>query len=184
MASQYHPTVFTGASVDVEQRSAPWPVVIREGVVAGVLGATTLALWFMLLDVMAGRPLHTPTVLGTAFLRWGLEPGALDSAPVSLERVLAYTLAHGLAFAVLGVIASLFLRWQTGEANLAMGTMLFFVVFVLLEFGFRMARAILFDSQIESEMAWERVVIGNFFGAAVMGYYLMRRLPRQTASPV
>jgi hypothetical protein len=175
MANHYNPTMPATASVRLAQRSLSWAVVIRDGAIAGALGAAMLACWFLLLDTIAGRPFYTPTVLGTAFLRWGLEAGTLDHSALSLGRVLAYSLVHWLAFAVLGGIASFILRLQTEAPNLAMGTMIFFVVFVLLESGFRLARAILFDAQIETVMIWEHVAIGNLLAAAVMGYYLMRR---------
>ena len=32
-------------------------------------GAATIAIWFAVLDVVSGRPLYTPTVLGTALFR-------------------------------------------------------------------------------------------------------------------
>ena len=37
-----------------------------EGMIAGVIGASVIALWFFVLDIIQGRPFHTPTVLGTA----------------------------------------------------------------------------------------------------------------------
>src|SRR3989449_5423278 len=38
----------------------------QEGLIAGLVGAATIAVWFLLLDSLSGRPLYTPTVLGTA----------------------------------------------------------------------------------------------------------------------
>jgi len=35
----------------------------QEGMIAGVIGAIAVAVWFLLLDTAAGRPLYTPTVL-------------------------------------------------------------------------------------------------------------------------
>ena len=40
---------------------------VREGVMSGVIGATSVAVWFLILDTIAGRPFHTPRVLGTLF---------------------------------------------------------------------------------------------------------------------
>ena len=37
----------------------------EEGLITGILGAATVALWFFLVDAIKGRPLYTPTVLGT-----------------------------------------------------------------------------------------------------------------------
>ena len=41
-------------------RETPHPL-LREGVVAGVLGATAIAVWFLFVDLISGRPLSTPT---------------------------------------------------------------------------------------------------------------------------
>ena len=32
-----------------------------EGVIAGIIGASVIALWFFVLDIVQGRPFHTPT---------------------------------------------------------------------------------------------------------------------------
>src|SRR5829696_8819304 len=34
--------------------------VAREGIIAGVIGATSVALWFFVVDAVAGHPLATP----------------------------------------------------------------------------------------------------------------------------
>jgi hypothetical protein len=34
----------------------------QEGIVAGVIGAATVAIWFLILDTLKGRPFYTPTV--------------------------------------------------------------------------------------------------------------------------
>ena len=41
----------------------------QEGMIAGLVGAAIVALWFLILDAFNGRPLYTPTVLGTALFR-------------------------------------------------------------------------------------------------------------------
>ena len=51
-----------------------------EATSAGLLGATTVAVWFLLLDFIAGRPLHIASVLGQVLLfgRRTPELGYLD----------------------------------------------------------------------------------------------------------
>ena len=51
--------------------------VYREGIVAGIFGAATIAVWFFVLDMFGGRPFYTPTVLGTMLFRHGV---GLDQA--------------------------------------------------------------------------------------------------------
>ena len=51
----------------------------QEGIMAGTCGAATLSLWFFILDMLAGHPLSTPHVLGTALFKtggWGFVPSA------------------------------------------------------------------------------------------------------------
>ena len=57
----------------VERRSeaAQREGIYEEGLVAGVLGAAAIALWFLVLDTVSGRPFFTPTILGTAIFRSG-----------------------------------------------------------------------------------------------------------------
>ena len=66
----------------------------QEGMIAGALGALTIALWFLLVDTVAGRPLWTPTVLGTALFRGGAGLGTPETLTVSLEMVLMFTWVH------------------------------------------------------------------------------------------
>lgn len=42
--------------------------VIRQGILAGVVGATILAFWFLVVDALAGQPLRTPGFLAGALL--------------------------------------------------------------------------------------------------------------------
>ena len=77
--------------------------IYQDGIVAGILGALTVALWFLVVDVVRGRPLSTPTVLGQALFGRGAWPGPLESMPPSFEMVAMFTWVHLLAFAVIGV---------------------------------------------------------------------------------
>jgi len=75
------------------------PLVSR-GIVAGLIGAVTVAIWFLLLDIVNGRPLYTPAALGSAFLL-GTSPGG--EVHVTLGVIAAYTAAHVAAFIVAGI---------------------------------------------------------------------------------
>jgi hypothetical protein len=91
----------------MESRSAPFahgPTareselsgVYGEGIVAGLLGAATIAVWFLIVDTINGQPLHTPTVLGTTLFRGGAGLDHPETLPVSYEMVMAFTWVHGL----------------------------------------------------------------------------------------
>jgi hypothetical protein len=148
---------------------------LPEIIIAGCIGAATIALWFLVLDVIAGRPLYTPTVLGTAFFKQSPEPLVLENLPVSVKAIFEYSMFHGFAFIAIGLFASLFLTLAGKEMNVPMGVMMMFVLFVGLEFGFRLASAILFPQDLHLVLSWNRILIGNLLAAATMGIYLIRR---------
>ena len=110
-----------------------------------VFGATALsivALWFLIIDAIQGRPLYTPTVLGTALFGRGAGLPAPDAAP-DLGMVLMFTWVHGLAFVVVGGIVARLLAVAERQPSVGFGIVMLFVLF---EFGF-IAGAMLFRTR-------------------------------------
>jgi hypothetical protein len=150
-----------------------------EGIVAGIIGAATIAVWFFVLDIFSGRPFYTPTVLGTALFRHGIGLDQPRALPISLEMVLLYTWVHGLAFCVIGGLAAKLLALAEGNLNVGFGILLFFVIF---EFGF-VAIAFIFAEPILQLLAWPTVLVGNLLAAVAMATYFWRRHPNMIISP-
>jgi hypothetical protein len=150
-----------------------------QGVVSGVLGAAAVALWFLVLDVARGRPFSTPTVLGTALFQRGADVASLAPLPVSLEMVVMFTWIHGLAFVVLGVLASRLLDVAARNASLGFGIVLLFVIF---QFAFTVA-TMLFAAPLLQVLTWPAVLGANLLSASVMSLYLWRRGPAPYISP-
>jgi hypothetical protein len=69
---------------------------IAHGVVGGILAGLVVALWFLVVDSVAGRPFHTPALLASALSRQ-------DLAVPTFRLVAAYTVLHFAVFALLGV---------------------------------------------------------------------------------
>jgi hypothetical protein len=147
--------------------------IYQEGLVAGLLGAAVIAVWFLILDTTAGRPLHTPTILGTAIFRGGQGLSAPESVPVSLEMVVLYTWVHALVFCVIGGIAARLLAVAERQPNVGFGILLVFVVF---EFGFVVV-TLLFAEPVLQALTWPAVLGGNLLAALAMGTYFWRRHP-------
>jgi hypothetical protein len=145
----------------------------QEGLMAGVLGAATVALWFLLLDTVGGRPLRTPSILGTALFRGGAGLAAPETVTVSLEMVVLYTWVHGLVFCVIGGIAARLLAVAERQPNAGFGILLLFVIF---EFGF-LAVTLLFAEPVLHALTWPAILVGNLLAAGVMGAYFWRRHP-------
>ncbi len=145
----------------------------REGVVAGIIGAATIAIWFLILDAIEGRPLYTPTVLGTALVQRGRELTPFEDLPVSLGMVLLYTVVHGLAFCVVGYIAAGMFAAAERNPPAIFGLLLLFIFFFC---GF-MTVAFLFALPVLQALTISMIVAGNILAALVMGAYLWRRHP-------
>jgi hypothetical protein len=153
--------------------------VYGEGIVAGLLGAATIALWFLIVDTVNGRPLYTPTVLGTAVFRGGAGLDHPETLPISFEMVMAFTWVHALVFAAVGGIAARLLAFAEHTANVGFGIVLLFVIF---EFGF-VALTMVVAEQVLHSLAWPAVLVGNLLAAAVMGAYFWRRHPNLNIEP-
>jgi hypothetical protein len=152
--------------------------VYTEGFVAGLIGAATVAVWFLILDTIQGRPLYTPTVLGTAFFHQGAL-AAPGNIPISLELTLVYTWIHGLVFCAIGVLAAKLLALAETNPDLGFGILLLGVVF---EVGFLVV-ALFFGEAILGRLAWESILIGNSLAAAAMAAYFWRRHPNLVIRP-
>jgi hypothetical protein len=145
--------------------------IVREGFVAGLIGAAAVALWFLFVDAINGRPFFTPAMLGSA-LFWGLRDPAL--VQVAFATVVGYTMVHVLAFVVVGVIAAALAY----EVELFPSTLFIVVVFfAIFEFGFYIVVAVLAQPLLGA-LAWWNVAIGNAIAALGMGYYLWRMHPK------
>lgn len=174
----------------MESRSAPFPhgptareselsSVYGEGIVAGLLGAATIAVWFLIVDTINGQPLHTPTVLGTALFRGGAGLDHPETLPVSYEMVMAFTWVHALVFAAIGGIAARLLAFAEHTANVGFGIVLLFVIF---EFGFVAVTMVLAENALQA-LAWPAVLVGNLLAAGAMGTYFRRQHPNLHIEP-
>jgi hypothetical protein len=153
--------------------------VYREGIVAGLLGAATIALWFFVVDIFSGRPFYTPSLLGSALFRRGIALDQPETQTVSFEMVLIYTWVHAMVFCVIGGLASKLLALAEQNLNLGFGILLLFVVF---EFGF-VGMAFIFAEPVLHALTWPAIFVGNLMAAAVMAAYFWRRRPSLTIEP-
>ncbi len=146
---------------------------LREGVVAGIIGAAAIAIWFLIVDAIEGRPLYTPTVLGTALVQRGQELTPFEDLPVSLGMVLLYTVVHGLAFCILGYVTVRLFIAAERHPSLMFGLLLFSIFFFC---GF-MTVTFLVALPVLEALTRPAIVVGNILAALVMGGFLWRRHP-------
>lgn len=151
--------------------------ITRDGVVAGVLGATAVAIWFLALDTIYAEPLATPAALGKGLLRL-FGPPQHDSV---LTLVAAYTVFHYLAFIAVGLLVSVVVHLAEREPSVLAGAMMLFVAF---EIGFYALSAALQESPALGTLGWGQVASGNLVAAIVMGVYMWRTHPALRAELV
>lgn len=88
------------------------------GAEAGAVAAAGVALTFFVLDLLRLQPLGTPgalsgAVFGPAGLEWDLTTlSGLFAGLSTAFRIATFTVVHFLAFALVGVLASLLFDWK------------------------------------------------------------------------
>jgi len=139
-----------------------WGGVVREGAVAGMLGAVVVAVWFLLLDLAEGQPLHTPILLGTRIF------GAAHPAAVI---VILYTIVHGLAFILFGVIAAALISGAEEQPLLVLGLAILFTAFEV----FFVGAVVIAAKWVLDEVSGWALFLGNIFAATAMLWYFFAR---------
>lgn len=145
--------------------------VLWDGFIAGALGAVTVALWFLVLDLVQGHPLHTPALLGTALLEGAAAASEMEG--VHPDVVAVYSGIHMGLFALFGIAVAWAIR--AFQRTPVIGYLLVFA-FVLFEFGFYVVILALGQPVVGAVSAWA-VLVGNVLAALVMGAYFLVRNP-------
>ena len=169
VAWQRDPATMRGLYRGVAAASGP---VVREGVIAGLIGATCVAVWFFIIDLVAGHALLTPITLGQAF--FSLFRNA-PSAVSPVDALIGYTIVHYVAFAIAGVVAADVVAWAGREPTVLFG---FAILFVAFEVGFYGFVALLQHASSLGALAWPQVMVGNLIASAAMGFFLWRAHPQ------
>lgn len=142
----------------------------REGFAAGLIGAGGVALWFLIVDTINGRPFYTPALLGSAVF-WGLRDPT--QVHVAYATIIGYSMLHVVAFWVVGSVAAALAALVDRVPTTLFLVVVFFAAF---EVGFYIIVAILAQPLLGA-LAWINVAIGNALAAAGMGYYLWHAHP-------
>lgn len=143
---------------------------IREGIAAGALSATAIALWLFVVDTIAGHPFFTPAVLGRGLLGiLGLRVG-----DTTVTYVVVYTIFHYAVFAVLGVIVATIVHAARRTPAVLAGFLLIFIAF---ELGFYALTGVLSVSTALRGLAWYQLGAANLLAAFVMLYFMWVRHP-------
>ena len=145
----------------------PHPL-LHDGIIAGLIGATAIAVWFLIIDTIAGQPFRTPAALGAGLMD---VLGPKDPTDSLAAFVLVYTVFHFAAFMFVGLLAALIVHLARHEPSILLG---FVVLFVATEVGFYGLVGLLHQASSLGSLAWYQVMIGNLIAAAAMGVYFWR----------
>lgn len=144
--------------------------IAEDGFFCGVLGAAIVALWYLVLDSLAGRPLYTPALLGTLLFQNGAD---LANVHVQPAIVAWYTAVHALAFLCAGMIAA----WLAAQFERfpAVGIAMLFL-FVMFETAF-IIFALAIGKNILGSLGLWTVAVANLLAALTMAAYLWWKHP-------
>jgi hypothetical protein len=144
---------------------------VREGVVAGFIGATAIAVWFAVIDIVSGMPFHTPNILGAGLISvLGKPPMMPDTV---MFHVFIYTVFHYLAFALVGIILVSIIHQSHRTPAVLAGFLIAFVAFELGAIGI----TTLFTESRLGGMAWYQLFLANLLAAGLMFWYIWKRHP-------
>lgn len=142
---------------------------VREGILAGAVGATAIAIWFLIIDAVSGRPFYTPKLLGHAVISV-LGKAMPDTA---MTQVLGYTVFHYALFFILGIILVAIIHQSERTPAILAGLL---IMFVVLQLGFYGLSAVLSESPLGG-LAWYQIFLANLLAAVAMGWFVWKRHP-------
>jgi hypothetical protein len=141
-----------------------------EGTDVGIIGGLAVALWFLILDTIAGRPLLTPSLLGQVVLMGDPTP---NTHSIIFGAILLYTAFHFIVFALLGMGLVAVVHWGTENSVVRYALLPIFLAFEVIFYGLL---EVLSERTGELFPFWA-VVSANTLAAISMGLYLWIRHP-------
>lgn len=145
-------------------------IILKQGLIAGLLGGSVVAIWFLVLDAIQKPLFYTPAALGSALFF-----GASQAGDVMLRAdvVIGYTFVHFAAFFLIGLAAARFTNEAERNPHVLLGLVLCFVTLEVASIGVLSLMA----SWLFETVAWWSPTIANLLAAAVMAGYLFREHP-------
>ena len=144
---------------------------LREGIITGFIGATAIAVWFLVVDTITGHPFSTPIFLGKGVVS---VLGKNMMGDTAFTQVLGYTVFHYAAFFIVGIVLTVIVHQAERTPAILAGLL---VAFVMTTLGFYMIAAAFAQSAL-GDIAWVQIFIANLLAAGLMLGYLWRKHPR------
>jgi len=144
---------------------------LREGIITGFIGGTAIALWFLVVDTVAGHPFYTPIFLGTGVVS---VLGKNMMGDTAFTHVVGYTIFHYAAFFIVGIVLTVIVHQAERTPGILAGLL---VAFVVMSLGFYMIAAAFAQTAL-GRLAWPQIFIANLISALLMLGYLWRTHPK------
>jgi hypothetical protein len=144
--------------------------ITAEGTDVGIIGGLAVAIWFLILDTIAGQPMLTPSLLGQVVLMGDATP---DTGQVVFGAVLLYTAFHFVVFALLGMGLVALVHWGIENSVVRYALLPVFLAFEVMFYG---VLEVLSEGTGALFPFWA-VVSANTLAAVSMGVYLWIRHP-------
>jgi len=143
---------------------------LREGIIAGLIAAGIVAVWFLIYDAARGQPFRTPALLGAAAVQGLRDPGAVTVTP---GLVVQYTVLHGVVFAMIGVLIAYLI---TAAQRQPSRVLVLIIALLCFEVSF-LAAVTWFAHPVLGEIYWWAILLANTLAAVGMlaGVFPARR---------
>jgi len=148
---------------------------IKEGLIIGLIGYATVALLYVLFDLLTARGfLYTVDLLGKAMFR-ELPEAVFLAAPASLDMlaIFYYNAFHLVISLVIGLIIISFVDYTDNQP--AQGQFVLFTLFV--GFVLTVVLVAFLTSPISSLLPWWSIVIANLLSVVAAAWYLLKKHP-------
>jgi hypothetical protein len=143
---------------------------MSEGTDAGIIGGLAVAIWFLILDTIAGHPFQTPSLLGQVVLFGDARP---DATRLNFGAILVYTAFHFAVFALLGMGLVVLVHWGVRDSVVRYALLPVFLVFEVMFYGLLEV----LSERTHTLFPFWAVVSANTLAALSMGVYLWVRHP-------
>jgi len=144
--------------------------IVREGILVGAIGATVVAVWFFIIDLIRGEVLFTPGALGSAVL---LRVASATQVEISSFTVGGYSIIHFGAFVFVGLAAAALVAQAEKFPAILLAGFLIFATSI----AFFLGMLAVFAEWVLGAIGWLSVGIGTLLATSAMAYYLWRVHP-------
>ena len=147
--------------------------IAREGLVVGLIGFASVALFYAVFDFLAAREfLFTVNLLGQAVFYSLRDPSVLQTPfPVDLTAVVLYTILHLVVALGIGLmVAWLVAHLEGPPAQMRLAALVIVAGFFVTILGIGMV-----SSSIRALLPWWSVVLANVLAVLSGGAYLIAR---------